>query len=198
MTLRRVVAVAIGLGLIAANPTATVKLQESGPAAKVGGMAPSFGGWDLSGRNVLASDKLRKTPTPAPLLVTFGASFCAPCKQGLPRLAALQRKHAGVFRLVLIDVEADAQKAQEFKAAAGLDPETPAILDKFNVIAKTYGVNQETDSGGKENLPRTFLINAKGRIVAIYGMEGPDLESVIETDLKEALAQAAEGAPAPK
>jgi thiol-disulfide isomerase/thioredoxin len=184
MTVRRLtVAMAAGALLLAVTPTETKKLQESG-SAKVGSMAPSFGGWDLAGRSVLAADKLRTSPSKAPLLVTFGASFCAPCKQGLPRLAALQRKHAGEFRLVLIDVEPDAQKAQEFKANAGLDAETPAILDKFGVIAKTYGVNQESDSGAKENLPRTFLINSSGRVKAIYSMEGPDLEAVIEADLK--------------
>src|SRR5207244_2064961 len=73
----------------------------------------------------------------APLLITFGASWCKPCNEGLPRLKALTKKHSEL-RLVLIDVESDAQAAQEWAEKLGL--EGPAILDKFDQVAKTYGV----------------------------------------------------------
>src|SRR5713226_5010004 len=108
--------------LLAAAPTATVKLTESG-AAKVGSAAPSFAGWDLTGRKVLTLDGIRRTPVMAPLLITFGASWCKPCNEGLPRLVSLTKKHPEL-RLVLIDVESDAQKAQEFAARMGVDGPT--------------------------------------------------------------------------
>ncbi|TMA21992.1 MAG: hypothetical protein E6J88_14970, partial [Deltaproteobacteria bacterium] len=63
--------------LLASAPTATVRLQESG-SARVGTAAPSFGGWDLAGRKVLTLDGIRRTPAMAPLLITFGASWCKP------------------------------------------------------------------------------------------------------------------------
>lgn len=167
--------------LFAAAPTATVKLQESG-AAKVGLAAPSFGGWDLAGHQVLTLDAIRRTPAMAPLLITFGASWCKPCNEGLPRLVTLTKKHSEL-RLVLIDVETDGQKAQEFAARMGIDG--PALLDKFEQIAKTYGV-AGSDGGGKETtaLPRTFLVDAMGKVRAIYREEGADLEMVIEGDLE--------------
>ena len=167
--------------LLAAAPTATVKLTESG-AAKVGSAAPSFAGWDLTGRKVLTLDGLRRTPVMAPLLLTFGASWCKPCNQGLPRLVSLTRKHPEL-RLVLIDVESDAQKAQEFAARMGVDG--PALLDKFEQTAKTYGV-AGSGGDGKETtaLPRTFLIDDKGKVRGIYREEGADLEAVIEADLE--------------
>lgn len=177
-----------GLLLVAAATEVTVRLPESG-SAKIGGMAPTFGGWDLAGKSVLAFDKLLRTPAPAPLLVTFGASNCVPCRLGVPRMVALEKKHKDQFRLVLIDVEMDASKAQEFASDVG--HQGPAILDKFEVIAKTYGVAAE----GKLTLPRTFLINAKGRVMAIYKEEGKDLEDLIEGDLKTALAPPAEAPP---
>ena len=71
--------------LLCAAPAATVRLQQSG-AAKVGASAPSFGGWDLRGEKVSTLDGLRRTPSPAALLLTFGASWCKPCAEGLPRL----------------------------------------------------------------------------------------------------------------
>ncbi len=87
------------------------------------------------------------------------------------------------MRLVLIDVESDAQKAQEFAAKMGIDG--PAILDKFEQIARTYGVSDAKSAGGKEttSLPRTFLVDQMGKVRAIYREEGSDLEEVIEADL---------------
>jgi peroxiredoxin len=167
--------------LLASAPANTVRLQESG-SAKVGSAAPSFGGWDLAGRRVLTLDGLRRTPSMAPLLITFGASWCTACAAGLPRLKALSQKHPEM-RLVLIDVESDAQKAQEFAAKMGIDG--PAILDKFEQIARTYGVSDAKGAGGKEttSLPRTFLVDQMGKVRGIYREEGKDLEEVIEADL---------------
>ena len=166
----------LAIALIAAAPASTVKLQKSGQA-KVGRAAPKFGGWDLSRKNLLTLDKLRRSPALSPLLITFGASWCKPCNEGLPRLRALAKKH-GDLRLVLIDVESDGQAAQEWAARLGIDG--PAILDKFDQVAKTYGVVE----GEKKMLPRTFLVDSMGKVRAIYREEGHDLESVIEEDLE--------------
>ncbi len=171
----------VAIALLAAAPTATVKLQESG-AAKVGSAAPSFGGWDLAGRKVLTLDGIRRTPAMSALLITFGASWCKPCNEGLPRLVEVTRKHPEL-RLVLIDVESDAQMAQAF--AAGVGVTGPAILDKFEQIAKTYGLSGQQDDGKQTTaLPRTFLVDAMGKVRAIYREEGADLEKVIEADLE--------------
>ena len=137
----------LAFALIAAAPASTVKLRESGQA-KVGRAAPSFGGWDLSRKNVLTLDKLRRSPALSPLLITFGASWCKPCNEGLPRLRALTRKRPEL-RLVLVDVESDGAVAQEWAARLGIDG--PAILDMFDEVAKTYGVVE----GEKKMLPRT-------------------------------------------
>ena len=165
--------------LLAAASVTTVKLETSG-AAKVGSPAPSFGGWDTAGKQVLTFDALRHKPSLAPLLVTFGASWCAPCRAGLPRLIQLSKKHPEL-RLVLIDVEADAEKAQAWAGEIGLT--APAILDKFGNIAKTYGLDSAESDRQSMKLPRTFLVDVAGRVRAIYREEGKDLEEVIEADL---------------
>ena len=160
----------------------TVKLVESG-AAKVGSPAPSFGGWDTAGKQVLTLDALRHKPQLSPLLITFGASWCHPCREGLPRLIELTKKHPEV-RLVLIDVEGDGEKAQGWASEIGLT--APAILDKFENIAKTYGLGSADGDKQSMKLPRTFLVDATGRVRAIYREEGKDLEQVIEADLEAA------------
>ena len=164
--------------LLAAMPSATVRLQDSG-SARVGSPAPSFGGWDLTGERVLTLEGLRRTPMLQPLLITFGASWCKPCVEGLPRLKAFSRKHLEL-RLVYIAVEGDPAKAQQFAAKAGIDG--PTILDKLELIARTYGLAGEQ----RTQLPRTFLVDAGGKVQAIYGEEGKDLEKAIEADLEAA------------
>lgn len=165
----------------------TVQLQESG-RARVGGAAPTFGGWDVSGRKVLTLDGLRRTPSLSPLLITFGASFCKPCNEGIPRLKALAARRG--LRLVLIDVEADAEKAQQFAARMEL-PRELCVLDKFTEIARTYGVaGVATDGSVTTALPRTFLVDSLGKVRGIYGEEGDDLESAIAADLAAGAATA--------
>src|SRR2546428_1847382 len=150
--------------LLAAAPATTVRLSQSG-SAKVGTAAPSFGGWDLGQGKVLTLDGLRRTPMLQPLLITFGASWCKPCAEGLPRLKAFSRKHPEL-RLVYIAVEGDPARAQQFAAKAGIDG--PSILDKLELIARTYGLAGEQ----RTQLPRTFLVDAGGKVRAIYGVEG--------------------------
>ena len=184
--MKKTIAMVLAALSFAGAPQKTVRLSESG-AAKVGGAAPSFGGWSLDGKKVLTFDALRRTGGLSPLLITFGASWCTACAAGLPRLKALSVKHPAL-RLVLIDVEADAEKAQQFAAKMGIDG--PAILDKFEQIARSYGVSGGKGEGGKETtaLPRTFLVDARGKVRAIYREEGEDLEQVIEADLEAAKA----------
>lgn len=163
--------------LLAAAPPNTVKIQESG-SARVGGAAPSFGGWDLTGQRALTLDGLRRAPYLAPLLMTFGGSWCKPCAESLPRLKAFALKHPEV-RLVYVAVEAEAEKAQKFAARTGMT-DVPSVLDKLELIAKSYGVAGEQ----KTQLPRTFLIDGAGKVRAIYAAESDDLERVLTADLE--------------
>lgn len=172
-----------GLLLAAADHGATVKLNESGEA-RVGGIAPSFGLWGVNGDGPFVLDKLRKLPSPAAMLVTFGASWCGPCKEGLPRLKKFTEQHREL-RMVLIDVEADAAEAQAWVKKLGL---TCTVLhDKFKVAATRYGA--------ANILPRTFLVDPRGRVRAIYSIEGTDLEAVLAQDLSAALGAGNASAP---
>ena len=164
--------------LLVAAPSPTVRLQESG-SARVGSLAPAFGGWDLAGGRVLTLEGLRRTPYLAPILLAFGGSWCKPCGETLQRLQALEARHPEV-RLVLIDVESDAGRARAF--AGGTSFGGPALLDKLEQVARLYGVGGEQ----KALLPRTFLVDAGGTVRAIYGTAGDDLERVIEADVARA------------
>jgi thiol-disulfide isomerase/thioredoxin len=177
-------ALLLGTLLLSFSPPATERLQQSGKA-RVGDQAPPFGAWDLSRRTIIGLKQLLREPGGRPLLITFGASWCPPCNEGFPRLVALQKRLNDQFRLLLIAVDENAEEAQAFARRHGFDG--PAILDKFQTIAKDYCEQESLQ------LPRTFLVSASGRGVAIYGREGADLEDLIQADLK---ALKDEGAPA--
>jgi peroxiredoxin len=161
--------------LLAAAPATTVRMQESG-SARVGGAAPIFGGWDLTGQRALTLDGLRRTPYLLPLLITFGSSSCKPCVESLPRLKAFAKRHPEL-RLVFVAVETEGEKAQQLVAKTGIT-DAPAVLDKHEQAAKAYGVAGEQ----KAQLPRTFLVDAGGKVRAIYGVEGEDFERALEVD----------------
>lgn len=58
------------------------------------------------------------------LLVNFWATWCAPCREEMPHLAALQKKYAARgFRLATVscDEPEDRAKAAQFLAKAGID-----------------------------------------------------------------------------
>jgi alkyl hydroperoxide reductase subunit AhpC len=93
-------------------------------------------------------------------------------------LVPLEKRHAGL-RLVLIDVERDRDAALEFVKKRGM--EGPVILDKYREIAKIYGLSTED---GNLALPRSFLIDQKGQVQAIYRSGGEDLVQVMEADLE--------------
>jgi len=161
--------------LLISAPAKTVKMAESG-AARVGGMAPAFAGWDLTGQRMLTLAGLLRAPGVAALLVSFARSDCRPCADALPRLWSVAQRHREV-QLLLVDVEADREKAQQF--AGSMKLEGPALLDKFEQAAKAYGAEQK-------EMPRTFLIDGNGRVRAIYGLDADDFEKVVEEDLEAA------------
>jgi cytochrome c biogenesis protein CcmG, thiol:disulfide interchange protein DsbE len=134
----------------------------SGPAgatiagrAVVGKPAPVFTAKDLDGRGVsLASYRGRA------LIVSFGASWCHPCRQEYPLLvAAAARYHSQLVVVAVMhdDLSGDARAfAREFHAT------WPAINDESNAISEAYGV---------VGVPQTFFITPSGVVQArVYGI----------------------------
>ncbi|HTO99372.1 MAG TPA: redoxin family protein [Myxococcales bacterium] len=174
--------IALLAALLLAAPTSTVRLRESG-SALVGSPAPVFGGWDLSGSRVLTLQGMRRTPYLAPLLITFVVSSSRACAEAAPRLKAFSDRHPEV-RLAFVYVESDRARAQAFAARAGIVG--PALLDKLEQIAAAYGVAAEE----KMRLPRSFLVDAGGKVRAIYAVEGDDFAQALEMDVEAAKAMA--------
>jgi thiol-disulfide isomerase/thioredoxin len=89
------------------------------------------------------------------VLVSFWASWCSPCTQEAPALAAFARSSAGRGRLVAVDTGDDAGAARRFIRRFGWA--FPVLRDVASQAAVDYGL---------PGLPTTVALDARGRIVA--------------------------------
>ncbi|MEW5740452.1 MAG: TlpA disulfide reductase family protein [Myxococcota bacterium] len=127
-----------------------------------------------------AADKKTKA-----VLVSFMASFCAPCKKELPVLQALHEKHkdAGLRILaVSIDTEAEGQKKID-ELIAENKITFPVLKDRFNIVARRW-------LGTKSPLPSLFVVRPDGTIASVhrgYSQDGAELlAKEVEAALKPA------------
>jgi thiol-disulfide isomerase/thioredoxin len=90
-----------------------------------------------------------------PLILNFFASWCAPCQRETPLLARFYRDSRGRTLIIGIDASDEAGAAEKFVRAAGVS--YPVGSDPFPAdVAISYGAL---------NLPDTFFLNARHRIV---------------------------------
>jgi cytochrome c biogenesis protein CcmG/thiol:disulfide interchange protein DsbE len=141
-----VLAVAVLAGLLGWH------LTHQTPPPKVGARAPAFSLPQLDGRGTLSLASLRgKT-----VVLNFFASWCTPCKREAPVLERLWRDDRSKNLVVLgVDANDSQGDARRFVHAHGLT--YPIVSDNDGLVAQNrYGV---------ANLPATYVLDAKGRIV---------------------------------
>ncbi len=87
-----------------------------------------------------------------PLLINFWASWCEPCREEIPALAALHARGIRVLTVAVADREADAQR---FLGGAG--PGLPLAHDRDQKLSRALGVSL---------LPYSLVLDARHRVVA--------------------------------
>lgn len=96
------------------------------------------------------------------LIVEFWATWCAPCRSTLPRIAEFARSRRDV-RVVLVNLSEDADLIRSYLAAARID--LPTLIDTSGSLHKTFG-------GG---LPLTVVVSADGRVLKRHAGFDPDI-----------------------
>lgn len=147
--------------------TLTLALAAPGeePPLKIGESAPHFAlktiNPDASKMKVFTlGHHVGEAPESAKkaVVLTFGASYCEPCKKELAELKALQPKleKAGVLlAVVVIDTEPDGIEAMRKLTVDQLKLGYPVLSDRFGVLSKRYRAY---------TLPFTVIIDPAGKI----------------------------------
>ena len=143
----------------------------SGAKAAPGKPAPNFtlNRIDKSGTLQLASLRGKV------VVLNFWASWCYPCKQEAPTLAAAAKRWAGRVVVLGVDVNDFTGDARAFAHKYGLD--YPIVHDNHNVTSPTYGLT---------GLPETFFIDRTGKVVVhVAGqVNATDVQDGVERALK--------------
>jgi cytochrome c biogenesis protein CcmG, thiol:disulfide interchange protein DsbE len=157
VTSRSILIVSLAILVVLAGFSAFLATRHQAPGATavdnpvVGTMAPNFTATTLNGARIsLASDRGHI------VVLTFWASWCAPCQAESPDLTTLywQQHPAGVdvVGVVWEDTVADARAFQR-----DLGSNYPSVIDPNGAIANSYGVTGP---------PTTFVINARGVVTS--------------------------------
>jgi peroxiredoxin len=126
------------------------------PAAKVevGGKAPEFSAKNPEGKQISLKESMGKVT-----IIDFWASWCGPCRGENPNVVALYKEmHAKGLNIIGVSLDKDAAKWKEAIAKDGLVwPQISNLKFWDEPIAKQYNI---------ESIPATFILDAKGVIVA--------------------------------
>ncbi|GGW51639.1 TlpA family protein disulfide reductase [Alishewanella tabrizica] len=118
-----------------------------------GDVPPPFLGYDITGEKVTLDAYKGKV-----VVVSFWASWCAPCLQELPVLNAVQNE-AGSELMHVIAVNYKEDKRRYRKVQKVISESLPALIfthDEKGLIGGKYGV---------EGLPNLFVIGKHGKVV---------------------------------
>jgi cytochrome c biogenesis protein CcmG/thiol:disulfide interchange protein DsbE len=138
------------------------RAEENGPyppnyvpaAQKSTALAPDFKLQSTEGKSIKLSDFKGKV-----VIVDFWATWCPPCRKGIPDLIDLKKKYGSKgFEVIGVSVDSDTKdKVIPFIKENGMN--YPVVYSESNVL-ELYG--------GIHNIPTSFVIDKKGKIVASY------------------------------
>ncbi len=149
------------------------KLTHQQHAPAVGSVAPAFTLPRLEGSGNLSLSSLRGRP----VVLNFWASWCVPCKSEAVVLERdWNRYHGSGVVFIGVDNKDLASDARTFVSAHGLT--FPMLQDGSGSVTSSYGISQ---------VPETYILDRRGRIVA--HIAGPITAAGFSRAFRSALAR---------
>lgn len=169
------IAMSVGVVMVAANRSSKTVWVAAGHA-RLGGTAPNFASWDLSGKRVSLSDFGGR-----PVLLSFWATWCTVCREELPALQGLQDRYRfDGFKVLAVNYrESSSDRMRQYLAGVHVNLET--VIDPDGSIGSAYGV--------EVGLPVNVLSDRAGKVVQI--VIGEASIASVESAIKQAVAPAA-------
>ena len=179
--------VALAWALLAALLPNAARAQA--PSASVGTPAPAFrlpayanpGGIRSLGLTNLvgpeATDKDAKV-----VLLSFMASFCAPCKKEMPYLQRLHETYgADGLRVVMVSIDTEPEGMAIIDGLIAEHAITyPVLKDRFNIVARRY-------LGAQSPLPSVFVVGRDGRVMKVHRGYSDEASAVFQREVEDAL-----------
>lgn len=137
-------------------------------AARAGSRVPDVGLIELDGRRLALRSQLGRA-----MVVTFWATWCAPCRHDMPLLAAAVRAHPGLLVVAVDEGESSGQISDYLHSVLGDDAsQLTVVRDADKSVGARFAV---------QGLPVTVFVGADGivRTVRIGQLQAGDLGSVL-------------------
>jgi thiol-disulfide isomerase/thioredoxin len=124
-----------------------------------------------------AADKNAKV-----VMLSFMASFCAPCKKEMPYLQALHEKYAGQgLRVVMVSIDTEAAGQKIIDGLIETNKVTfPVLKDRFNLVARRW-------LGTQSPLPSLFMVKPDGVVLSVHRGYSDESSAMLDKEVKDAL-----------
>ena len=139
-----------GLGLMGRLPDWFDGEQTTAVAPVMDHPAPDFTLPNLEGESLATADLRGKN-----LLINFWATWCGPCRQEMPMLAAVSAEYGEDLVVLAVNIGEEPSLVQRFIQDLGLS--FTVLIDEANQVQNLYRVRA---------YPTTYLIDAEGVIRA--------------------------------
>lgn len=122
--------------------------------------------------------RLSSTAQAMPVVYSFWATWCGPCRMELPHLEELSKKYAGKAAFFGVNADDTPEAVLAFKKENNLT--LPMLSDARRTAARDYGV---------DSLPTLFIVDKQGRVR--YSSQGysEDTPSDIAATLDHIIAE---------